>query len=449
MSGQEMGGRRMRGQWSADRLPDRLEIVPGAVLGGEVAAPASKSVTNRLLLLATLSEGLSVLRQPLDADDTHAMVAVATALGAGVSWSIMDGRPALLVQGIGGRPRVAAGRDVDCRLSGTAMRFGTAVAALADEPVTLTGGAPLLRRPIGPLVDALRKLGTEVRDRGGRPPVTVHGGLDGGAVVVDVEGSSQYASALLLAAPYARGDLLVRTTGAHAAAYVELTAQAMREWAARVDDAPGGGWSVTAGAGYVATDVLVEYDASAAAHLYGLAVATGGAVTVTNTSPTVQPDAQVLDVLGAFGATVEHDGPRVTVTGPDRPRPIGTVDLAALPDQTTTVAALAALADGVTTITGVEVVRGHETDRLTALATELRKLGTRVEERPDGLLVDGRTTRGDATLATHHDHRLAMAFAAVGARAPGVVLDDPACVAKTFPRFFDVMASLGATLREA
>lgn len=454
--------------WDAEELPPRLEVVPSGRLVGELAAPGSKSVTNRLLLMALLADGTSTLRGALDADDTDAMLAVVRGLGGDARWSegaSVEDLPTLVVEGVGGRPapRDGDGTVVDCRLSGTSIRFGMAVAALSRQPVVLTGSSPLLRRPLGALADALRALGATVEDADGLPPVRVHGGLAGGEVVVDVTGSSQFASAVLLAAPYADRDVVVRTSGEHAGAYVALTAQGMRDRGAMVvdldadgrplddDAAPitAAGWAVTAGRGYVAGDVLVEHDASAAAHLWALAVATGGEVTLTNVGPTLQPDAAILGVLEAMGAVVDNDGARVTVAGPDRPLPLGEVDLGALPDQSTTVAALAALADGPTTITGVEVVRGHETDRLAALATELRKVGARVEEHPDGLTVDGRATRGGAVLGTHHDHRLAMAFASVGARVPGVVVDDPACVAKTFPGFFTAMTALGAELRPA
>lgn len=432
------------------RIPPRLEVVPTGPLAGAVAPPASKSVTNRLLLLAALADGTSVLRNPLTSDDSAAMRDVVGGLGAAV-WDV--GRPgeaghAWRVAGTGGRVTPAADL-LDCRLSGTTIRFGAAAAALADGEVTLTGAAPLRRRPIGPLVDALRRLGATVHDTAGYPPVAVGGGLDGGAVVVDVSGSSQYASAVLMAAPYAANDVRVTARGTHSGAFVELTVAAMLAWGADVTGSTSGGWTVTAGTGYQAGDLTVEYDASAAAHLLALAVATGGHVTVTGVTETLQPDARITEVLSGFGAVVASEGDHVTVTGPDRPAAAGTVDLTQMPDQVTTVAALAALAEGPTTIVGAEVARGHETDRLAALATELRRVGAEVEERPDGLVVDGTTTVGQATLGTHQDHRLAMAFASLGARLPGVVIDDPGCVAKTFPGFWKALVRLGGEVRTA
>ena len=429
-------------------LPAALEVVPTGALNGSVAPPGSKSVTNRLLLLAALAHGASVLRAPLVSDDTLAMRDVVTALGAPVMEEGTPGEPdhTWQVLGTGGQLQVPA-EPLDCRLSGTTIRFATAVAALAPGEVVLTGHPPLRRRPIGPLTAALRQLGANASDQDGFPPVVVGGGLPGGEVTIDLSTSSQYASAILLAAPYAQGPVTVRVAGAHAPAYVALTTSTMDLWGAVVEEADGA-WTVTAGAGYQGCDVAVEYDASAAAHLMGLAVATGGRVSVVNAAAdTVQPDAAFTEVLARFGATVTREADVIVVEGPERPLPVSMLDLSAMPDQVTTAAALAALAGGETTITGVEVVRGHETDRLAALSTELRKVGATVEEHPDGLVIDGSTTVGHATLDTYDDHRLAMSFAAIGARLPGVVIADPGCVAKTYPGFWKALVRLGGEVR--
>ncbi|WP_370324975.1 3-phosphoshikimate 1-carboxyvinyltransferase [Euzebya sp.] len=430
------------------RIPDAFEVVPTGPLRGAVVAPASKSVTNRLLVMAALADGTSVLRRPLISDDSAAMRDLIEGLGAAVRpVGDPDGDAhRWQIAGTGGRISPVP-HALDCRLSGTTIRFGTAIGSLADGQVTLTGEAPLRRRPIGPLTEALRTLGATAVDADGFPPVTVGGGLDGGEVLIDVTGSSQYASAVLMAAPYAAADVQVSATGGHAAAYVELTVAAMDAWGAEVATVGPSAWRVTAGVGYRPCDLTVEYDASAAAHLFALAVASGGTVTVANVTDTIQPDADVVDVLAAFGATLAAEGDHVTVTGPDRPVPAGVVDLSRMPDQVTTVAALAALAEGPTTITGVAVARGHETDRIAALATELRKVGADVEERPDGLVVDGTGATGHAVLDTYHDHRLAMAFAAIGTRLPGVVVDQPGCVAKTFPDFWKALVRVGGEVR--
>jgi 3-phosphoshikimate 1-carboxyvinyltransferase len=425
-------------------LPAALELLPAGPVVMSLAAPASKSVTNRALLCAALASGTSRLLGAAASDDAEAMAAALVELGAGVEptdpWT---------VEGTGGRLRSPA-RALDARLSGTAMRFLAAAATLTPTGATVTGQPPLLRRPVGPLVAALRALGAEVGDAGGGlPPVTAAGGgLDGGRASVDAAASSQFASAVLLVAPYARREVVVTAERLGAAAYVALTAQLMGRFGASIDSAGPAAWRVQPGP-YRATDLAVEYDASAAAQLFALAAATGGRVTVTNAAPgTLQPDAALPGLLAAMGATVTRDGDALTVRGPERLDPVD-VDLEAMPDQVTTVAALAALAAGPSRLRGVGVARGHETDRLAALAAELAKLGVAVTELPDGLTVTGAgpDRLHPARLATWGDHRMAMALAAVAARVPGVVLEDPACVAKTYPGFWHDLAAAGLTWR--
>lgn len=430
-------------------LPDGPVAVRPARASGALAAPGSKSVTNRLLVLAALAGGDSLLRRPLDSDDARAMRALIEGLGAEVTPDAAGWR----VRGTGGRLHAGAA-ELHAGLSGTTMRFGAALAALADAPVTVTGDAPLLRRPIGPLTQALRRLGADVTDADGLPPVRLGGGgLRGGEAVVDVTASSQFASAVLLVAPYARDtDVLLTLTGDGALSYVELTVQAMREWGATVDPVDGG-WVVARGC-YGPRDVLVEYDASAAAHLFTLAAASGGAVTVTNCDPfTLQADAGFPRLLAAMGCgtQVDDDGRSLTVTGPRALRALGEYDLGAMPDQLPNAAILAALAEGDTVLRNVAVVRGHETDRIAALATELAKLGVAVEELPDGLRITGGVAPPPAPvhLDTYDDHRLAMAFAALAARVPGVVIEEPWCVRKTYPRFWSDVRRLGVEWEQA
>jgi len=449
-------------------LPAALELLPAGPLVMRLAAPASKSVTNRALLCAALASGTSHLHGAAGSDDAEAMAAALVGLGAGVDlgggpggWWGRPGAPdpaagsghphpdGWTVAGTGGRLR-SPERPLDARLSGTTMRFLAAAATLTPHGATVTGQAPLLRRPVGPLVAALRALGAAVADAGGGlPPVTAAGGgLDGGRATVDAGASSQFASAVLLVAPYARRSVVLTAERLGAAAYVELTAELMGRFGAAVAPAGPDAWRVEPGP-YRAAELAVEYDASAAAHLFALAAATGGQVTVTNAAPgTRQPDAALPGLLAAMGATVTRDGDALTVRGPERLDPVD-ADLSAMPDQVTTVAALAALAGGPSRLRGVGVARGHETDRLAALAAELAKLGVAVTELPDGLAVAGAGPGRlrPARLATWGDHRMAMALAAVAARLPGVVIEDPGCVAKTYPGFWHDLAAAGLLWR--
>lgn len=420
-----------------------IGVVPSGPLSGVVRAPASKSVTNRLLVIAALADGASALTAPLDSDDSRAMRGCIAALGAEVSatddtWKIT---------GTAGMPRAPSG-PLDARLSGTTARFVTALLALTTGGGVVDGQGPLRRRPVGPLVDALAGLGAAARASDGGLPVAVSGGgLEGGEVHVDVSGSSQFASALLMVAPYARGDVRCVVHGRSADAYIALTADLMAGWGADVAR-DGAAWRVRAGAGYRPRSVEVEYDASAAAHLFAMGIASGGAVTVPNaTAGSRQPDARLPEVFARMGCDVRRDGTAVTVRAGGRLRPVD-VSLAAMPDQVTTMAALAALAPGTSVLRDVGVARLHETDRLAALATELGKVGVAVDAQPDALVVHGGTARGPARLETYDDHRLAMAFAALGAAVADLVIADPGCVAKTYPEFWQDVARLGARWEE-
>ncbi len=465
-----------------------LELEPIGPVSARLQAPASKSVTNRALVCAALGDGASMLRGPLESDDSAAMRVALCALGASVTEAAAPegtgpaavrregtgavavpqgagpagvpreahgaavagsagAAPAWRVEGIGGRPASPAG-PLDARGSGTTMRFLTALVALCPAGATVTGRPGLLARPIGALVAALRELGARIEDRGGFPPVSAAGGgLAGGEVTVDASASSQFPSAVLLAAPYARAPVTLHARSVGAPAYVELTAQVMREFGASVELLDRATWRVEAGAAYRAREVEIEHDASAAAHLFAVAAATGGTVTVGNArAGSLQPDALLPELLAEMGATVTRDGPALTVRGPDTLSPVD-VDLGPMPDQVTTVAALAALAPGRSRVRNVAVARGHETDRLAALARELAKLGVAVEELADGLVIDGGGARGPALIDPHDDHRLAMAFAAVAARVPGVAIRDPGCVAKTYPGFWADLAEAGLRWR--
>lgn len=419
-----------------------VEVVPAGPVAGSVSAPASKSLTNRLLVIAALAEGRSVLHHPLDSDDTAVMLAGLVALGVPISRL----EAAVAVTGSGGHLE-SSGTVVGAGLSGTTLRYLAAVALVVDGTVVLDGDEPLRRRPIAPLLDALRSLGATVTTTDGRPPLSITGrGIAGGSVVVDAAASSQFATSLLLVAPFASEDLRLEVRGLKELGYVRLTAQVMSRWGASVDEEAPGHYLVRAGSRYVARDEEVEHDASAAAHLFALGVATGGEVTVTNASPSAQPDAGILEVLAAMGAVVRSGSAGISVSRPGELRGVD-VDLGAMPDQVPTLAVLGSLARGTTRISNVAIARGHETDRLAAVAAELRRLGAAVEEEPDGLVIRGGARLHGGRVATYRDHRLAMAFAALGAVVPGVEIADPGCVGKTYPDFWRDAARLGARLR--
>jgi len=411
----------------------------GGPLDATVSVPGSKSLTNRALVCAALAEGTSTIDGALVADDSEAMRTALAALGAGIARDPSSGR--LLVTGTGGRLRPGP-LALDMRLSGTTSRFLLPVVALGEGEYRIDGAPPLRARPMGPVLDGIRTLGAEVREEGepGCLPVTIvaPGGLDGGEVAVAGDLSSQFLSGLLLAAPYARGGVRLRlTTTLVSRPYVELTQAVMGAFGVDV----GPDLAVPAGR-YRATAYVVEPDASTASYFLAAAALVGGRVTVTGLGAgTRQGDARLADLLAAMGAEVERTATTTTVTGTGRLRGLGRVDLADMPDQAQTLAALAPFADGPTEVTGVGFIRGHETDRIAAVVTELGRLGVAARETDDGFVVEPGTPR-PARVATYDDHRMAMSFALVGLRVPGVEIEDPDCVAKTFPGFWAALDGL-------
>ena len=365
------------------------------------------------------------------------MVSALGRLGVGVERE--PGR--LVVTGVDGRPR--GGGRLYARQSGTTMRFISAMALLGDGPVVVDGDEALRRRPHSGLVGALRQLGASVEPADDRPPLTITpAGLAGGHVAVDARASSQFATALLLVAPYAASDLTVEALGLRDDSYVALTLEVMERWGAQASRTSPGSYLVRAGATYSAREEEVEHDASAAAHLYALAAATSGSVTVENARPTSQPDWGMLDLLASMGAAVTSGPGGVTVSSSGGLDGID-VSLAEMPDQVPTVAVLGALARGTTRIRDAAIARGHESDRLAVVASGLRALGVPVEEQADGLVVTGGARMRTGRVPTHDDHRIAMAFAVLARALPGIEIEGPGCVAKTYPRFWDDLSALG------
>lgn len=422
--------------------PARIAHLSAGRLEGSVRAPSSKSLSNRLLVIASLSAGTSLLTDVLDSDDTAAMRAALLGLGV----AITERRDGLVV--VGTPSHLGQSRAIlHARLSGTTLRYLAGVALLAKSPVTLDGDEPLRRRPIDALLDAIAALGAGVDPPRGPVPVEISStGFAGGAVTIDASASSQFATALLLPAPLARDGLRLRVVGGDLA-YVRLTVSVMTRWGAAVVEEEPGVFVVAPRSPYQARDEAVPYDASAAAHLFALGLATGGSVRVENAVGLEQPDARIVEVMGAMGAQVRRETGAVTVSAGGRLVGID-VDLGSMPDQVPTVAVLGALAEGTTRVSNVAIARGHETDRLHAVATELGRLGASVEERADGLEIRGGSPLRAATVQTYDDHRIAMAFAALARAVPGIAISEPGCVSKTYPGFWDDARRLGMAVEE-
>jgi 3-phosphoshikimate 1-carboxyvinyltransferase len=408
----------------------------GAPLSARVSLPGSKSLTNRELVLAALADGPSVLRRPLHSRDTALMVEALRALGAGIHEQPGDGEfgPDLRVA----PGELAGGVSIDAGLAGTVMRFIPPVAALALGPVALDGDAGARRRPMRTTIQALRDLGVDVADDGtGSLPFTVHGTgeVEGGELAIDASASSQFVSGLLLAAPRFVRGLVLRHTGERVPStpHIEMTIATLAARGVTVESPEPGVWIVPP-APIRALDATIEPDLSNAAPFLAAALVAGGSVTVTGwPSSTTQVGDALLELLPRYGATVRRDGDAVTVTGGGA-IPGVELDLSAGGELAPAFAGLAALATGSGRITGIAHLRGHETDRLAALAADLGALGARVTELDDGLAFEPAELHG-GPWRSYEDHRMATTGALIGLAVPGVEIDDIATTAKTLPEF--------------
>lgn len=424
-------------------LADPLPVTPAAgPLDAEVRVPGSKSITNRALVCAGLAHGTTTLEGILLADDTEAMLAGLHELGVRLT---VD-RSAERVRVVGTRSgRDLTGGLVDARLSGTTSRFLLPVAALGDATAIVDGAEPLRRRPMGDLLDALAQLGASTEPLGepGHLPVRVDGrGLAGGDVAIRGDVSSQFLSALLLAAPSMDRGLSVEiTTELVSVPYVQLTLDVMGAFGARVRRDGDSRIEVEPG-GYRAPERFdIEPDASAASYAFAAAAIAGGRVRVQGLGVgSAQGDLAFLDALEAMGATVERTRDWIEVRGGGELRGIE-VDLRDSSDTAQTLAVVAPFATGPTTIGGIGFIRAKETDRIAAVVAELRRCGIDAEELPDGMRVHPGAPSA-ATVQTYDDHRMAMSFALLGLRAPGVSIADPGCVAKTFPGYWGMLDAL-------
>ncbi|MFI6479640.1 3-phosphoshikimate 1-carboxyvinyltransferase [Nonomuraea sp. NPDC050663] len=397
-----------------------------------VPLPGSKSVTNRALLLAALADGPGVVRQALRSRDADLMVQALTALGAGFVEESGDYR---VVPG-----PVRGGVSIDVGLAGTVMRFVPPMAALADGEVRFDGDPHARKRPMGPLLDALRALGAHVDNDA--LPFTLRGPVQGGEVTIDASASSQLVSGLMLTGARFDKGVTIRHAGEPVPSmpHIAMTVQMLRAAGVTVDDGVKDVWHVEPGP-IAARDLVVEPDLSNAAPFLAAAMISGGTVTIPAWPyETTQPGDSLRHLLAEMGAGVSLDDSGLRVTGTGSVSGID-VDLHEVGELTPTVAALAALADSPSRLRGIAHLRGHETDRLKALVTEINLLGGDAEETADGLLIRPRALHG-GVFHTYDDHRMATAGAVIGLRVPGVEVENIATTGKTLPEFARMWARM-------
>lgn len=424
-----------------------IEIPPvQSPIRGTIRPPGSKSISNRAMILAALADGTTTLTGLLDSQDTRVMVESLRRLGFDVDQDV-DGC-SCAVNGLGGR--IPASRaDLWLENSGTSIRFLTSLCALGSGAYRLDGVERMRQRPIGDLVRSLQTLGANLRfEMPGSdcPPIVVDGTasrLQGGSTSIHGDISSQFLSSLLMAAPACRDAVQVKMDGELVSKpYITMTLQMMRAFGAQIDFPDDLSEFRIQPRPYRSCSYDIEPDASAASYFFGAAAITGGTVTVTGLSrDALQGDVGFAAVLEQMGCEISWGSDRITVTGRDL-HGID-IDMNAISDTAQTLSTVAVFADSPTTIRNVGHMRHKETDRVSAVVTELRRVGIRADEHEDGLTIYPGVLQA-AEIQTYDDHRMAMSFSLLGLRVPGIRILDPGCTAKTYPKYFEDLAALCA-----
>ena len=417
---------------------EQLTLDPIAKVSGEVNVPGSKSLSNRALLLAALAEGETELTNLLDSEDIEHMLNALTKLG--INYRLSEDKTQCVVQGNGGAFNVAEPFELFLGNAGTAMRPLCAALAASNVDTVLTGEPRMEERPIGDLVDALREADADVTylKNEGYPPLQIKGKtLNGGEMSVDGSVSSQFLTALLMAAPLFSGDVTIRIKGELVSKpYIDITLDTMAKFGVTVENDNYQTFTVSGDAKYIAPGkFMVEGDASSASYFLAAGAIKGGTVRVTGIGQnSIQGDIRFADVLEAMGATVVWNDEYVEITG--APLKGVNMDMNHIPDAAMTIATTALFAEGPTTMTNIYNWRVKETDRLAAMATELQKLGAKVEEGHDYIKVWPTDSLKHAEIDTYNDHRIAMCFSLVALSDTPVTINDPGCTRKTFPDYF-------------
>ena len=407
-----------------------------------VTVPGSKSYTNRALLVATLAKGHSRLTGALFSDDTRYMFEALRQLGVAIAAN--EDRCSFEIIGNGGKIPFSRA-NLYIGNSGTTARSLVSYVALAKGEFVIDGDEPMRRsRPISDLLDALKQLGVDAYsqyDNGCLPVIVRTSGIQGGSTRLNASKSSQFLTSLLLVAPYAENGMEIEILGKLKKPYIDITMSVMAAFGVQVVNEDYCYFRVIDGQRYEPREYAIEPDASSASYFFAAAALTGGRVRVRHlTTDSIQGDIGFVDVLEKMGCQVNRYSNGTEVMGPERLKGID-VDMKEISDTSLTLAAIAPFADETVTIRNIEHTRWQETDRIHAMVTELQKLGVSVVEHQDGVEIHP-SNISPAEIDTYHDHRVAMSFSLIGLKVPGIRIKDPDCVSKTFPKFFDVLATL-------
>lgn len=423
-------------------LPPFLRITPvDHPLNATVLVPGSKSLTNRALLIASLANGTTHLSNALFSDDSRYFAKALQTLGFDVLLNEVN--HSMTVTGLGGKiPATKA--ELFIGNAGTAARFLSAFLTLGNGEYILDGESRMRERPIGDLINALNQLGVVLKATNNCPPVEIFAkGLSGGKTTITGDISSQFLSALLMVAPYAQSQIEVTlSTDLNSKPYVDMTIAIMKDFGVEIVRQDYSQFTIHPICYSPLSTYAIESDASAASYFFAAPAICSGTVRVSNISrKSVQGDIGFLDVLQQMGCTTTESDNSIQVTGTSELHGID-VDMRDIPDTAQTLAAVAPFASSPTRIRGIASARVKETDRVSATCTELNRLGVQVEEYEDGMTIHPCQTFKPANIQTYNDHRMAMAFSLIGLRFDGVTIENPGCVSKTFPNYFEVLETL-------
>jgi 3-phosphoshikimate 1-carboxyvinyltransferase len=423
-------------------LSSSLEIKPILhPLNASVRIPGSKSLTNRALLIAALANGRTKLTNALFSDDSKYFAQALQTLGFDVQ--LDEANHEMTVTGLGGKiPAKKA--ELFIGNAGTAARFLSAFLTLGNGQYILDGEPRMRERPIKDLIDSLNQLGVEAEATNNCPPVEIFAkGLPGGKTKIAGDISSQFLSALLMVAPYAQSEIeITLSTELNSKPYVDMTVEVMKEFGVEIDREDYSRFTIHSSTYFPITNYQVESDASTASYFFAAPAICGGSVRVENiSSKSLQGDVAFVNVLQKMGCDVTEIDNSITVHRPSSIIGID-VDMRDIPDTAQTLAAIAPFADSPTRIRGIASARVKETDRVSATCIELKRLGVQVEEYQDGMTIYPCKDFQPANIQTYNDHRMAMAFSLIGLRFDGVTIENPACVSKTFPNYFEVLEIL-------
>ena len=423
---------------------ESLTLQPISKIDGQINLPGSKSVSNRALLLAALASGKTTLTNLLDSDDIRHMLNALKSLG--VEYNLSEDKTVCEVVGLGHAFEPTEALELFLGNAGTAMRPLAAALCLGKGEFVLTGEPRMKERPIGHLVSALKAAGADVEylENENYPPLKIKGtGLKGGTVEIDGSISSQFLTAFLMAAPLSTQDTTINIIGDLVSKpYIDITLDIMATFGVKIDNQNYQTFVVPANQMYVAPgDFLVEGDASSASYFLAAAAIKGGSVKVTGIGKkSIQGDVQFADALAAMGADIEW-GDDYVIARKGELKAVD-MDFNHIPDAAMTIATTALFAEGTTSIRNVYNWRVKETDRLAAMAIELRKVGAKVEEGEDYITITPPTSLKHAAIDTYDDHRMAMCFSLVALSDTPVTINDPGCTSKTFPDYFDKLKDL-------